>query len=395
LGARGPAAGPPEGFARGTFFEDGVVIVDGSGRVAAAGPGAEIWLPVDLPVVEATWIGPGIVDAHVHLAGAAQSPAAQSPAAQSPAALLEEGLRGGVVAVRDLGGPVEPLAGWHGAGLPVVAGSGPCLALCVTDAVGGGGFAGVRRGGAAPRLRPPSIAVDGPASARRAVARLVVGGADVIAVVVIVAATHVPGTRPGSATGFGRGTAGSRALHAVVAAAHAADLPVTASARSVAAVKAVLAAGVDELAHVPVEHLPAAVIDAIAAAGIAVVSTLQSTITAGGGSARNAAALHEAGVPLMYGTDSGAPGTLTGVDHRELDRLAFAGLGRAGALLAATSGAARASGLAGRAPAGDLAAGQPAAIVALPADPLVEPAAWRGPAAVVAGSRVLRPRGGQ
>jgi imidazolonepropionase-like amidohydrolase len=119
------------------------------------------------------------------------------------------------------------------------------------------------------------------------------------------------------------------------------------------------------------------------------VSTLQRRAAAGAGPARNAAALHRAGVRMIYGTDGGSG---AGVDPRELDRLAYAGLGRLGALRAATSGAGLAVGLAGRAPSGRIEVGARAALVGLYADPLVEPAAWRAPAVVVRGPVVTTPQ---
>ena len=121
-------------------------------------------------------------------------------------------------------------------------------------------------------------------------------------------------------------------LRAVVEAAHGAGLKVVAHALTVEAVGRVLDAGVDELAHTPVEPLPEALVDRIAAAGVTVISTLQTFFSTGSGraAAANAAALHRAGVPLVYGTDLGNAGTRTGVDPRELDRLADAGLGRFG-----------------------------------------------------------------
>ncbi len=74
------------------------------------------------------------------------------------------------------------------------------------------------------------------------------------------------------------------------------------------------------------------------------MSTLQTFFSAGVGrvAAENAADLHAAGVPLRYGTDLGNDGTRPGVDPRELDRLADAGMGRLGALRAATEFGARA-----------------------------------------------------
>jgi imidazolonepropionase-like amidohydrolase len=124
-----------------------------------------------------------------------------------------------------------------------------------------------------------------------------------------------------------------------------------------------------------------------------VVSTLQTFFAAGlgRGPALNAAALHAAGVPLVYGTDLGNTGTSPGVDPRELDRLADAGLGRLGALRAATEGAAAVAGLGGRGGAGRLATGECARLVLLAADPLVEPTAWRRPLAVVADSALIEP----
>jgi imidazolonepropionase-like amidohydrolase len=179
-------------------------------------------------------------------------------------------------------------------------------------------------------------------------------------------------------------------LRAVVDAAHAAGVAVTVHALTVDLVSRALDAGVDELAHVPVEALPIELVERIAAAGIPVVSTLQAFFSAGIGRvpALNAAALRLAGVPLLYGTDLGNTGTLPGVDPRELDRLADAGLGRAGALLAATTGAAAAAGMRGRGGDGRLRIGDAARVVLLASDPLVEPAAWRRPLAVVSGRSV-------
>ena len=101
----------------------------------------------------------------------------------------------------------------------------------------------------------------------------------------------------------------------------------------------------------------------------------------------NAAALVAAGVRLIYGTDLGNAGTAPGADPRELGRLAAAGLGRQGALRAATEGAARAAGMAG--PTGKLVPGARADAVVLRGDPLVDPEHWRAPVAVIAGDRLV------
>jgi hypothetical protein len=98
---------------------DGVVLVDPDGRVAALGrPGA---VPVPARARRlggpGCWVGPGVVDAHVHLAfGAA-----------------EEALRGGVVGVRDLGAPRTDALRWRTGhrppppGRPYIGVAGPVL----------------------------------------------------------------------------------------------------------------------------------------------------------------------------------------------------------------------------------------------------------------------------
>ena len=180
-------------------------------------------------------------------------------------------------------------------------------------------------------------------------------------------------------------------LRSVVDAAHGAGLKVVAHALTVEAVGRALDAGVDELAHTPAERLPEPLVDRVAAAGVPVVSTLQTFFSAGGGraAAANAAALHRAGVPLVYGTDLGNEGTRPGVDPRELDRLADAGLGRLGALRAATERSAAVAGI--RLRTGRLELGQPAAAVVLNGDPLVEPGVWRRPRVVVCDGRLVEP----
>lgn len=330
---------------------DALLVVDGQGRIAQVEPDASTAaLPADLPVLggPGCWVGPGVVDAHVHLAFGPP----------------EEVLAGGVVAARDLGAPPELAAGWKRVGAPCAAVTGPVLTAPTgypTRTWGADGFA---------------AEVASPRQARDRVRRLAADGVDLIKV-----ALEPTDSQP---------VPDPEVLLAVVDAAHGCGLGVTAHALTVAMVCRALEAGVDELAHTPVEPLPGSVVDAIAAAGIAVVSTLQTFAATGSGrgATANAAALHEAGVTLVYGTDLGNTGTRPGVDPRELDRLADAGLGRAGALRRATEGSRWAVGLGGVAD-GRLRVGEPAAVVLLPGDPVEEPAAWRAPLAVVAGGRLL------
>lgn len=332
---------------------EGVVVVDGAGTVAALGPASAVEIPEGVRVLggPGSWVGPGLVDAHVHLAFGGP----------------ELALAGGLVAVRDLGAPPSQAAAWRTAGRPPDA--SPHVAVAGPLLTAPGGYPS-RSWGAAGFSR----ALDSPESARAAVRDLVADGVDLVKV-----ALEPSGGLP---------VPSLAEVRAVTDAAHAAGLAVTAHALSLDMVRRALDAGVDELCHVPTEPLPAELVEAIADAAIPVVSTLQ-TFYAGGageGAGLNAASLHEAGVALLYGTDLGNAGTRPGVDPRELDRLAAAGLGREGALRAATDGAAGAAGVRGMS--GRLAVGQPAAAVLLPEDPLTEPAAWRRPTAVVVAARL-------
>ncbi|HEY3633052.1 MAG TPA: amidohydrolase family protein [Jatrophihabitantaceae bacterium] len=315
---------------------DGVVVVDGSGVVDYAGPDRDV---PELPELSG-WIGPGVVDAHVHLAFGS----------------LDAARAAGVIGVRDLGAPLAAATQWR---RPDVAIAGPIVTApggYPSQSWGADGFAAF------------ASSAD---EARSVVAQLCDAGVDVVKVAL----------EPGSA---GWPVPSPEVVRAVVEAAHDAGRAVVAHALRVPMVRRALDAGVDELAHTPTEVLPEDVIERIATAGVAVVSTLQTFFCDGdgAGAAANAEALHEAGVVLRYGTDLGNTGTVPGVDPRELDRLADAGLGRLGALRAATEASARAPGIRHRT--GRITAGEPAALVVLSADPIAEPEAWRAPVAVLA-----------
>ena len=338
-------------------FADGGVVVDGHGRITAIGPRVALDVGADLPGYGdlESWIGPGICDAHVHLAFGG----------------LDESLAGGLVGMRDLGAPrhrAVALRTGHGRpsrGQPFVAAAGPMLTAAggyPTRTWGADGFA---------------VFAETPAEARLAVRDLAVNGADVIKIA-LEPRRGWPVMDPAT-------------VRAAVDTAHAAGLGVVAHALSAEMVVRAVSAGVDELAHTPTERLDGELIDHLATRRIAVVSTLQTFFSEGVGRAAgaNAADLVAAGVVFRYGTDLGNAGTRPGVDPRELDRLADAGLGRLGALRAATRNSAQAPGMRRRT--GLLRVGEPAALVLLPADPLSEPGAWRAPSAVVADGRLVQP----
>jgi predicted amidohydrolase YtcJ len=339
----------------------GVVLVGRDGRIAALGPPAAVPVPDAVRTLggPGCWVGPGVIDAHVHLAfGTA-----------------EAALRGGVVGVRDLGAPRGDALRWRTGhrppppGRPYVGVAGPILTApggYPSRSWGADGFAAF---------------VATPAAARLVVRGLAGDGVDLVKIAL---EAGPDGRWPMPPPGV---------VRAVVDAAHDAGLRVTAHALTTEAVVRALDAGADELAHTPTQRLPEPLVDRIAAAGIPVVSTLQTFLSTGTGrvAAGNAAALHRAGARLVYGTDLGNAGTRPGVDPRELDRLADAGLGRRGALLAATLWAAGLPGVRNRT--GRLTVGEPAALVLLAGDPTVEPGVWSLPLAVVCDGRLVEPAG--
>ncbi|HVF19036.1 MAG TPA: amidohydrolase family protein [Mycobacteriales bacterium] len=329
---------------------DSVVLVDASGWVDRVGPAASVDLPPDVTTVggAGAWVGPGVVDAHVHLAFG------------SP----DEAVRHGVVGVRDLGAPPDlarRLRSESAASGPVVRVAGPLITAP-------GGYPS-RSWGSAGFAR----FVDSPQVARAAVRELARDGVDLVKV-----ALEPAGGQP---------VPSLDEIRAVVGAAHDAGLRVTAHALSAAMVRRALDAGVDELCHTPIELLDSADVERIAGSGVTVVSTLQ-TFCAGGDcrdARANASALVAAGVPLVYGTDLGNAGTRPGVDPGELRLLADSGLGTLGALRAATEDSAR---LVGGGLTGRIVEGEPATLVVLPGDPLADPELWRRPDLVMVSGRV-------
>lgn len=355
----------------------GGVVIGPTGLLERILSGAEgelrAQLPADLRVLGGAgrWIGPAVIDAHVHLSLAAGATARDALGAIGP----------GLAGVRDLGGPADAAARLQAARVQATgsrrggrgsAASGPAVAVSGPILTSPGGYPSTTWGAGS----GVSTMIASPAQARLVVRSLAARGVDLIKVALEPGSTDLP--TPTRAT-----------LRSVVQAAHEAGLPVVAHALRVRMVVRALDCGIDELAHTPTERLSDELIERIVGAGIGVVSTLQTFFSEGEGSdaAANAAALVRAGGILRYGTDLGNTGTVTGVDPRELDRLAHAGLGRLGALRAATEGSASAVGMRGAT--GLLIVGAPAALVLLDGDPLREPALWRAPLATVLG-RSLR-----
>jgi imidazolonepropionase-like amidohydrolase len=217
--------------------------------------------------------------------------------------------------------------------------------------------------------------IGGPDGAKRFVADRVAEGADYVKIVIgSPFADHEQAT-----------------IDAIVAAAHEQGKLVVAHASSVASVAKAQAAGADILTHVPADGVldPAAAAE-MAAAGRVVVPTLtmmQAIVTNiappgadFGNATASVTALHEAGVPILAGTDANAS-TLIPANvphgeslHRELELLVAAGLPAIDALRAATELPATFFGLADR---GMIRPGKRADLVLLDDDPLADIRATR------------------
>jgi imidazolonepropionase-like amidohydrolase len=324
---------------------------------------------------------PGLIDSHIHLAPGA----------------LAQGLAFGVTTALDMFSQASVMAAAR-----QQAGARPDVAD-----VRSAGIGATAPGGHPSMMYAPFPTLAGPEQAGQFVADRVAEGSDYLKI-------------------FGpTGAAGPRAvpsldldaITALTEAAHRRGLVVVAHVNSVAGVGEVVSAGVDVVAHVPVDgELDKALAGRIAEAGIAVGPTLATTenfLGEPGGAAvaadprlagmlgdaqarrltsglsgrlgrgmppysraeENVGRLVDAGVTILAGTDAPNPGTIFGASlHRELELLARCGLTPAQALNAATAAPARVFNLADR---GHTAPGQRADLMLVSGDPLTDITATR------------------
>jgi imidazolonepropionase-like amidohydrolase len=205
-------------------------------------------------------------------------------------------------------------------------------------------------------------------------------------------------------------------ITALTVAAHSRGLVVVAHISSMAGVREVVSAGVDVVAHVPVDgELDKALAQRIAAAGIVVgptLATIENVLGEPGGAAvagdpriaekledawarrltsgaagpmqgmppysraeENVGRLVDAGVTILAGTDAPNPGTVFGASlHRELELLVRCGMTPAQALTAATAAPASVFNLPDR---GRVGPGQRADFILVSGDPLTDVTATR------------------
>jgi imidazolonepropionase-like amidohydrolase len=380
---------------------DRTVLVRGD-RIAEIGPSADVTIPAGATVVDGggRFLIPGLVDMHVH--------ALWDP--QVPPVFFPLFVANGVTTVRDMGGILNLL---------------PTIRAALAD----GALLGPRLVAAGAILDGPepvhpevSIAVATPAEAVAAVESVAAAGADFVKVYTLLPAD---------------------AFAAVVAAARERGLRVAGHAPYEVGAVGAAEAGMWTIEHLmsevggfcpedrPTECAPA--LAAFRAHGTVQVPTLvlqgQTEATDLCGDPRLAALprvvleywfdgatappdcdpamppvrfrpglppeawiiplLHETGIPILAGTDTGVPYALPGWSlHDELELLVEAGLPAADALRSATGEAARALGLG--ADIGTIEQGRVADLVLLRADPLVEIGNTRRIEAVVLKGRFLR-----
>ena len=337
---------------RDVVTEDGVITaVEPAGTVAQpAGPAGSLGTGgATVTDGHGGWLLPGLIDAHVHLRGPGD---------------LRELARWGVTTALDMGSwPAALIAQLRQAGSTDVRSTG-------AGAVGPGSVQAKIPG------RPADSVVLTPDDGRRFVATRLAEGMDYIKVIV-----DPPG----------RGGPDQATVTAITEAAHAAGRIVIAHASHTGAVALAQAAGVDVLTHAPLDAglVPDAVADVVrshrtSVPTLVMMAGVAANVPVPGLDYRHArdsvAALHQAGVPVVLGTDANqAPGVPANVPygdsaHRELELLTEAGLSPAEALHAATGAAADRFGLPDR---GRVAPGLRADLLLIGGDPVADIGATR------------------
>jgi imidazolonepropionase-like amidohydrolase len=339
-------------------LEHHAVAVSGD-RIAAVAPADRLRGPGPLIRFAGTVL-PGFIDLHGHpLLG------------QVPPETI---LRHGITTVRDTGGPLVAPSG--GDGRLRVLGAGPILTA---------------PGGYPIPVFGPGVGVEVPdiQTARTAVGQLVAGGAALIKIALD------PGGSPGAPwSGHQLGSPppwpipSLEVVRAIVEEAHAHGRIVSVHLSGPQGAELALDAGVDEWAHVPCEPISPELVARAAAAGVRVVSTLD-TLSHCAGAADNASQLVQAGIRLLYGTDLAHPDVPWGIDAQELQLMLQAAHGALTPPEVLSAATARAGEHLGLAPLGQLVEGAPADLIGVRGNPLEQFKLLEYPDLVVSGGATI------
>ena len=369
-----------------------VTLIDGTGRapqenaviaireanILYAGPRAgwsaaqEDLIALDL---QGRYVLPGLIDAHVHLAGSGEAnsrfEADDGSMALKMLSNARKNLAAGITTVRDLGGWNElefVVHAWIRGG--EFAGPRLCLAgrfISITEA-GADHYAGMYR------------VADGVDEVRKAVREQVRHGADWIKIGVT-GAVLVEHGEPGD-THFNE-----EEIQALVEEARKFGRPVAAHAHGVDGIRKAIRAGVRTVEHGTFLYQDPALIQQMAGRSVFLVPTLKvgwdiilsdspqipAWIREKNRATQDEAGLslkmaYEAGVPIAMGSDAGTPLSFHGENGLEIYWMGQAGMSAMDAIVAATGNAARALGWDSWL--GTLEAGKAADLIVVDADPL-------------------------
>lgn len=345
-------------------LRDAVVVVEG-GLIQGIGSRDQIVIPPRALVLDVTGstILPGFINAHVHCRYLVDR--------------LRAWAQAGVTTVRDLGGPrtYDLVARQNGdPQLARVVAAGPFITVP-------GGYPIVPWGST------NAVTVRTPDEARSAVAQLAGEGAGVIKIALE------------CGQDFGRVIPSLDAAQAaaVVSEAHARGLGVSAHLTVSADVPRAVAAGVDDIAHMPVTSLSPEMAIQVATRGIVWVPTLELWHWVGYGhkpiAITNLARFLAAGGEVAMGTDFGGYDAVfeLGMPMIEIDAMRQAGMSPAAIIVAATRNGARVCGLGDRL--GTVEAGKIADLLVVRGDPLANLNALTDVRLVIRSGVVIRDEG--
>jgi imidazolonepropionase-like amidohydrolase len=332
-------------------------------RIVAVGPRAEAPANAQMVADPQTTILPGFVNTHVHNAYRAQN--------------LQTWAQAGVTTVRDVGAPAgrayfimrdrlrtDPRNAW-------LIASGPLVTVPGGYPIAGNNF--------------PSLTVTSPADARDKIGSLIDDGADVIKITL-----SADDANP---------TLSLEEAAAIVETAHRQGIPVTAHAGDAGSLRLALDAGVDDVSHIAIDHVPDEDIRRMVADGVYWVPTLETLGGAGQDILRrfltivrqyNLRRFMAASGQVALGNDGGyMSGIQIGMPMTEIELMQKAGMTPMQIIVAATRNGARVCRLDGAL--GTLQVGKLADVLVVNGNPLQELQALLRVRLVVHRGVIIRP----